>query len=316
MAELILKTIAVAVTDEVTILIDWVDIETLSGFTLVIENAGGGSADDITDVLIDTSDDGGVTSSLDQHAGVPAVPIATGGSATGTFTETAKFVRVRAVCAADEDTTAKAILLADSSTGRICTVADIKSRLSISATDNDSLIAAIIAGVGEISDNYTGRSLIAPAADVTEYHTGNSSYLQLLQYPIISITSVKEASDYDFDNADALEADDDYRILAGGKKGIIYKISYCNWLEFPDSVRVVYRGGYCSAGQTPAAGETALPSDLREAAIEQVTFIYKRKDDIGLSAVSFPGTSINKFAELDLLPLVKQTLDKYKRVTL
>ena len=62
MSELAAKTsAAVAVDDSLTTLIDWTNIELMSGFTICVENAGGGSADDITDVQIDTSDDAGVT---------------------------------------------------------------------------------------------------------------------------------------------------------------------------------------------------------------------------------------------------------------
>jgi len=75
MAELVAKSVAaVAIDENLTTLNDWVNIEQVSGFTVQVENAGGGSANDITDVQIDTSDDGGVTADLDQHAGVPAVP--------------------------------------------------------------------------------------------------------------------------------------------------------------------------------------------------------------------------------------------------
>ena len=42
MGELVKKTsAAVAVTDELTTLIDWVNIEQVSGFTLIVKNAGG-----------------------------------------------------------------------------------------------------------------------------------------------------------------------------------------------------------------------------------------------------------------------------------
>jgi hypothetical protein len=135
MAELVAKNAtAIAVDENLTTLIDWTNIESLSGFTIMIENAGGGSGNDITDVQIDTSDDGGTTSELDQHADTPAVPIASGAIAKETFAETAKFVRVRALCTEGEDTTANAWLIADSSSGRICMLADIKDRLGIANT--------------------------------------------------------------------------------------------------------------------------------------------------------------------------------------
>ena len=316
MAELVAQTAAaVAVDDSLTTLIDWTNIEQVSGFTVQVQNVGGGSGNDITDVQIDTSDDGGVTVNTDQHDGVPAVPIASGETKTGTFTETSKFVRVRAVCTTDEDTTVKAWLLADSSVGRICTVADLKDRLGISDTDHDQLFARIINGLESVFNKFTRRTLIVNAADDTEYYTGGSRYLQLLRYPIVSITSIKQSAVYDFASADALVANEAYRQVRGGINGILYYI-YSNWLETEDSIQVIYRGGYCSAGQTPGTGEVALPDDLREAAIEQASFIFKRRDDIGLAGVSEQGGSISKFSSIKLLPIVEQILNSYKRQSL
>jgi hypothetical protein len=313
LAELVAKTAsAVAVDEDLTVLIGWIRIEDVSGFTIVVNNAGGGSADDVTDVQIDTAEDGGTTPSLDGHDGVPAVPIASGDAKQGTFTETAKFVRVRAKCAAGEDTTVTAILLADSATGRICTLADVKDRLGITSTDYDLVISRIISGIGSLFDTVTGRSLIVNAADVTEYYKGLSPLLVVKRYPIVSITSITEALDYDFSNATALVANTDYRLTDDGAGGILHRI-YTYWPDVPDAVQVVYRGGYCSAGQTPGSGETAMPNDLREAAIEQASFIFKRKDDIGLTSVAFDGGSIGKSSPMKLLPMVEQTLKPYWR---
>jgi len=313
MSELVGKTTsAVAVTASLTVLIDWVNIESVSGFTVVVNNAGGGSANDITDVQIDTSDDGGVTPALDQHPGVPAVPIASGKAALGTFTETAKFVRVRAKCGTGEDTTATAILTADSCIGRICTVADVKDRLGLSGTDYDTQLNRIVLGVESIFNNETRRNLIITPVDVTEYLTGRGSVIQLARYPIVSVTSIKEAWDYDFSAAAALVADTDYRLIGAGRNGLLGRIG-CSWISSRDSIQAVYRGGYCSAGQTQGEGEYYLPGDLREAAIEQASFIFKRRDDIGLSGVGFQGGSISKFSAMDLLPMVKEVLTNYRR---
>lgn len=314
--ELVKSSIAaIAVDDSLTTLLDWVNIESVSGFTLIVENAAGGSGNDITDVQVDTSVDGGVTILTDQHAGVPAVPIASGASSTGTFTESAPFVRVRALCASGEDTTAKAFLMADTSTGRICTLADVRDRLGLSDTDHDPVISRIITGLESVFNNYCNRTLVANAADVTEYYTGAGPHLMLRRTPVISITSIKEAWDYDFDNADALVANTGYRIVAGGKNGIVYRVNIA-WRDTVDGVQVIYRGGYCAAGQSPGSGETAMPADLREAAIEQATFLFKRRDDIGLSSVGHDGGSINKFSAMKLLPMVADILKNYKRPSL
>ena len=314
MPELIAKTsAAVAVDEDLTVLLDWVNIENVSGFSVVIENAGGGSANDISDVQIDTSVDGGVTVLTDQHADVPAVPIASGKASVGTFTETAAYVRVRAKCAADEDTTATAMLTADSATGRICTLADVKERLGETSTDYDVGINSIISGLAAIFEGYCARRLLVNAADVTEYYTGLSTLLQLKRFPIVSITSIKEALSYDFDSETALTVNEDYRILNSGVNGVVYCV-LSNWSRVRDSIQFIYRGGYCSAGQTPGTGEVAMPSDLQEASIEQACFLFKRRDDIGLAGVSAEGGSITKFSPMDLLPMVKNILNDYRRL--
>jgi len=313
MSELVAKTsAAIAVDEDLTTLIDWVNIEQVGDFTIIIENAGGGSANDIADVQIDTSDDGGVTPNLDQHAGVPAVPIAANSAKSGIFTDTSKFLRLRALCAANEDTTVGAVLLADSVIARICTLADVKDRLGKTDTDYDAMINRIIAGLEAIFENYIRRKLLVSAVDITEYFSGCGSLLLLNRYPVVSITSLKIAYDYDFDSADALVENTGFRQVANAENGILYRINM-SWPENPDTVQVIYRGGYCSAGQTPGEGEFALPADLREAAIEQASFLFKRKDDIGLSGVSAEGGSISKFSAMDLLPMVKKILDNYKK---
>ena len=313
MPELVAMTSApVAVGDSLATLIDWTNIESVSGFTLTIANAGGGGADDLTDIQIDTSSDGGTTILTDQHAGVPAVPIAAGAAAVGAFTESAAFVRVRAVCAGDKDTTATACLVATSSTGKLATLTDVKDRLGIAAadTDNDQTIGRIITSITSVFESHIARPLIITAANVTEYFGGYGTRLQLNYYPTASIASVKIAIDYNYDDATALVADTEYRLLASGRTGILYRRGL-TWPMIDDSIQVIYRGGYCPAGQVPGTGETALPNDLREAAIEQSCFIFKRKDDIGLSAVSYAGGSIAKSSPMQLLPMVQDILARY-----
>lgn len=196
----------------------------------------------------------------------------------------------------------------------LCILQDLKDRLGITKTEHDDVLNAIITGFTARADTFCGRSLFAPAADITEYYTGQSKYLQLKQYPVISITSIIESWDYGF-NEDALTSDTDYRLINSGKKGILSRL-YTRWLAMDDSIQVIYLAGFIAAGETPQAGETALPGDLREAAIQQCTFIFKRRDDIGLSGVSFDGGGFQKFSAMKLLPDVADVLTAYRRITL
>lgn len=206
-------------------------------------------------------------------------------------------------------------VLLGSAGGRVCTLADVKDRLGIDDTDHDSVLSRIIAGLESMFDSFCGRNLVLPGAAVTEYYSPCGSYLRLRRYPVVSITSIKESTLYDFDSAEALTADTDYRILNGGKNGIVLRL-LGDWFSLADNVQAVYRGGYAAAGASLGAGETALPDDIREAAIEQACFLFKRRDDLGLAGVSFEGGSITKYAPVDLLPLVKHALDQYRTPSL
>jgi len=313
--ELIKQSGVTAVTEDLTTLVDWMRISSYSSLAIIVENSGGGSANDITDVQIDTSDDNGETVSADQHADTPAVPITAGNARRDDFTETAAYIRVRAKCAAGEDTTSRVLLFAGSATARICTLTDIKNRLGIDHSNYDTALADIIRGIEGVFNNFTGRQLLQTAADVTEYYTGVSQLIELRRYPVISITSIKESWSYAFDDVDALTADSNYRLINGGKYGTVRRF-YAPWMRQDDSIQVIYRGGYVPAGDLPGDGEHAIPGDLREVAIEQASFVFKRKDDIGLTAVSFDGGSISKFAAIKLLPQVETILKNYRRITL
>jgi len=199
----------------------------------------------------------------------------------------------------------------------LCTRNDIKDRKGISATDtdHDDVIDQIILGFLSRAESYTARTLIVTAADVTEFLTGGTEYIQLTRYPVVDITSIKIAYDFDFDSADALTANTDYRVLRGGNKGVILRCVGI-WPMAHESIQALYRGSYCAAGVTPSAGEVALPDDLREAAIIQCSFLFNRKDDIGLAGVSFAGGGFSKFEAVKLLPEVESILKSYRRITL
>ncbi len=307
------QTTATAVTEDLTDLIAWVNVENFSAFRVIIENTGGGSADDITDVQVDESDDGGTTSDLDQHAATPAVPISTGNSSHKAFTSTAKYLRVRALCGAGNDTTAKAWLLADTVTGRLCLLQDVRNRIGYESgdTSDDAAINDIIRGVSAMFDVYCNRVFLVTSTDETEYYDGGDRIIIIQRFPIVSITSLTESAEgiYDWDNETALTANTHYRAI--NKLGTIKKLRNI-FMPGIETIRLVYIGGYCAAGVTPSAGQYALPDDIREAAIMQSQFTIKRRDDIGLTAVSGQGMSITKFSSMDLLPSVKKTLNKYK----
>ncbi|MCE5186077.1 MAG: hypothetical protein LLF76_08135 [Planctomycetaceae bacterium] len=195
-----------------------------------------------------------------------------------------------------------------------CTKEQVKERLGLSSkTEPDAVLTTIISGIAGVFQSVAERPMIVTAQAVTECYTGLTDLLQVQRYPIVSVTSIKESWDRNFANATALVANTDYWLLDAGAKGLIER-QYTNWLKRRDGIQIVYRGGYCAAGATPQTGEIALPADINEAAIHQACFFFKRKDDPGLSGIAFEGGSFQKYAQDNLLPMVRDVVLSYKRL--
>jgi hypothetical protein len=80
--------------------------------------------------------------------------------------------------------------------------------------------------------------------------------------------------------------------------------------------RVTYTGGYVLPGTSVGAGQTALPDDLEQAAVEQVAWWFMDRDKIGLVRRWPKGGVYEEFVQSELLPNVKEVLRKYERWTI
>jgi hypothetical protein len=61
------------------------------------------------------------------------------------------------------------------------------------------------------------------------------------------------------------------------------------------------------------AGQTPLPDDLEQAAVEQVASWFQTRDMLGLVRNRPWQGDYQQFAQLDLLPNVKAVLTRYER---
>src|SRR5207253_785145 len=76
----------------------------------------------------------------------------------------------------------------------------------------------------------------------------------------------------------------------------------------PSTCRVTYTGGYVMPGTTPGTGQTPLPADLEQAAVEQVAAWFQTRDALGLETIWPHAGTYEKFSQLPLLPSVKSVL--------
>jgi len=80
--------------------------------------------------------------------------------------------------------------------------------------------------------------------------------------------------------------------------------------------RITYSGGYVLPGDTPEAGQTALPDDLEQAAVEQVAYWFRNRDSTGLLRIWPHDGTYEAFLQSDLLLEVRAVLKKYERFLL
>ena len=85
--------------------------------------------------------------------------------------------------------------------------------------------------------------------------------------------------------------------------------------SFRAQARVVYTGGYVLPGTAVAAGQTPLPADLEQAAVEQVAYWFQNRERVGLQRIWDYHATYRQFADLDLLSAVRAVLATYKRLS-
>ena len=86
--------------------------------------------------------------------------------------------------------------------------------------------------------------------------------------------------------------------------------------NFRAQARVIYTGGYVLPGNSVGPGQTALPDDLEQAAVEQVAYWFQNRDRAGLLRTWDYHATYRQFADLDLLPGVRAVLANYARWSL
>jgi len=185
----------------------------------------------------------------------------------------------------------------------IITNADVKSFLNISVTDDDTLIDDIITRIEAYIQNvYCQRKF--EAQDLTEYYDGDGTDTLLLDnYPIVSITSIHDDPDREYNSDDLIDSDD---IIIYPGKGIIV-LDGTTFDKSKKNIKVVYRAGYGDGED-----EIAMPNDLKMAFIKLAASEYlKSKAKINViegedeQTVDKPGRLSKEAYEI---------FDKYRRI--
>ena len=188
----------------------------------------------------------------------------------------------------------------------------VKARLQILDTDNtyDALLTNAIKAISARFDKETARRL-ARTEDATFEFPPDLRELCPPCYPIETVAKLETKST----EADGWQEKTgiDYIIRSGCVISLSSAISYLPSSTSSALARVTYTGGYLLPGATPGPGQTPLPDDLEQAAVEQVAFWFQNREHLGLKTYWPAGVAYEQFAALDLLDSVKAVLSHHRR---
>ena len=183
----------------------------------------------------------------------------------------------------------------------LTTFEDVQTLLGDLSADDRFVVEQLSDALTDRIERYTGRKFSYLAGAVEVFSPGRKrSELAVGRFPLVSVASVHESTDGEFDSGALLETDD---YFVNTTEGRVELRGGSQFVGGPGSVQVIYTAGYEDIG--------FVPMDLRMAATQQVAYSYQRRSSGGITSESVNGMSVTRFVE-DLLPQLKQAIDKYQ----
>ena len=156
------------------------------------------------------------------------------------------------------------------------TLANVKTRLGISGSTDDSLLSLLQDSADAWIANYTGRDFAG--GTYTEYFPGHAEFLHLANFPVASITSVKVDPSETF-GADTAIDSSSYALhsergviqskvgpfVSSDRRPGLVNSETANWTASPRAVQVVY-----------ATATGNVPNDVKEAYAQLVGHWYRQ----------------------------------------
>ena len=189
----------------------------------------------------------------------------------------------------------------------------VKSRLALTVTDYDGILTSAIKAVSERFDKECNRNLARTIAAAYEFDANDTEILPPC-YPVESVTKFElKANETDgWSEQTSVQYLIRRQCVISLSTPISYQLSTIN----SPIARITYIGGYVLPGGTPAAGQTALPDDLEQAAVDQVAYWFRNRDSTGLLRIWPHDGTYEAFLQSDLLLEVRAVLKRYERWSL
>lgn len=183
----------------------------------------------------------------------------------------------------------------------------LKTRLGIAEADTtqDPLLLSLTAGCSAFFDQECRRRL-ARAVNIKEEFFADIQEICPATYPIESVTKFE------------LKTSETGGWLEQPSASFILRFGCVISLETPlgsadQLARVTYTGGYVMPGTLPGPGQEALPADLEQAAVEQITAWFLHRDKVGLLRNWPTNGTFQVLNPEPILPWVRQVLRLHQR---
>jgi hypothetical protein len=184
----------------------------------------------------------------------------------------------------------------------LTTIANVKSLLSIAATDNDEIILAIVKGVSSEIENFIDRQL--ETKERTEYFDvrKDQTIFPLKAYPVSALKAYSDSY-----RLFGTEIDSTNMTFLGDDGNLIID------QQIPDegakALKVVYTGGLAA---NQGALQVSYP-DIEMAARLQSAFVFEKRQKLNVGSESVSGSSVSVSQELKFLPEVESIITRYRR---
>lgn len=210
------------------------------------------------------------------------------------------------------------------STYALISLDELKDHVAAGGSSKDPVLESIINRVTDEVEDYLGRWIVCPSADVargtlTEYHTLQSNgapviaaELRTLEWPIRAVTTVHEDDNVPraYGAAALLTSGTDYEVLK--TRGVIRRISGagapCPWSTGPRAIKVVYTAGYATTDDVPAR--------LKAIALRYAALIWdeQKRGAYGISGTSDALGNYTRFSPAQLTDDMRSALTSERRL--
>ena len=188
----------------------------------------------------------------------------------------------------------------------LITLTEYKDMEGIQNPKDDYNLSELITSVSQLVKTYCGNTFVDfYSTDKVETFTidWGTHLVQLTESPVVSVSAV-ETRDSVTSSYQAVTSTNYY--LDENTDTVLYVTgsSYRNWPRGPGAVKITYRAGY-----------STLPSDLKLAVIDLITYYYrdeyKERKTLAGATLQNPGTS-SQDSSVAFPDHIKRVLDLYK----